>query len=463
MLDAQGNPLIATNPDAVRALDHAIAGYARARRDTRDRLGAVLAADPRCAMAHLLDGYLYMLASKREAVPLARAALDRARAALEGAPAATREVMHAAALDAWSGGDMRLAAARWDTILAEHPRDLVALKVSQFVLSYLGESLRMRNTVARVLPAWSEDRPGYGLVLGCYAYALEESGDYVRAEETGRRAVELDPGDIWAAHAVAHVAEMQGRLRDGIAWIGGLVAEWAGCSNFANHLRWHEGLYHLELDDHAQVLAIYDREVRAEPSDEYLDVTNAVSLLWRLEQADVDVGARWEELADRAAARVDDHALVFVDLHYAMALAAAGDTAAAEELIDSCTRFAAEQQSTEATVMRAVGIPVAEGILAHRRGSYGDAVDHIYPVRKEIRLVGGSHAQRDLFDQLLIDSAWRGNRLDVANELLAERVAARPENRWGLKHHAAVLERRGTLGAARAADVRRELDRLRAL
>jgi tetratricopeptide (TPR) repeat protein len=326
---------------------------------------------------------------------------------------------------------MRGAADVWDTLLDEFPRDLVALKVSQFVLSYLGESERMRDRVARVLPAWTADHAGYGFVLGCYAYAAEEAGAYRQAEDAGRRAVELDRGDIWAAHAVAHVAEMEGRLEDGIDWIAGLSDEWRDCTNFALHLKWHESLYHLELEQHDRVLVLYDREVRAESTDEYLDVANAVSLLWRLEQADVSVGDRWKELASRASSHLDDHALVFVDLHYLMALAAVGDERGVSEFLRSCERFAEGDPGTEADVMADVGLPLARAVVAHRRGGYSEVVDHLYPVRGRVRRIGASHAQRDLFAQLLIDAAWRGGRVDEARTLIAERLDWRPTNRWG--------------------------------
>lgn len=454
-----GEPVAAASPEALRLFDDAVTGYAGARRDTRDRLARVFAADPACVMAHCLDGYLFMLSSKRDAMPRAREALARAQAASTAQTMPRREQLHLAALDAWSGGEMRRAARIWDIALDEFPRDLTALKVSQFVLSYLGESERMRDRVARVFPAWTSDTPGHGFVLGCYAYALEESGDYRRAEEMGRRAVELDRRDIWAAHAVAHVAEMEGRLQDGIDWIGTLAAGWNECSNFALHLRWHESLYHLELEQHDRVLALYDREVRAESTDEYLDVTNAVSLLWRLEQAEVDVGARWSELAARARSHLDDHALVFVDLHYLMALAAARDTNATGEFLASCERFAASGQGTEAEVMAEVGLPLARAVVAHRQGAYGDVVDHLFPARRRIRRIGASHAQRDVFEQLLIDAACRAGRLEEANELLADRLARRPRNRWGLRQYDAVLD---ALGSDRRDEVRRELDRLRA-
>jgi len=436
--DMNDEPVQAASQETVRLLDDAVTRYARARRDTRDRLTKVLESDPTCAMAHALDGYLHMLSSKRDGMVRARQALGRVTSPVADRTALSRrEELHVAALDAWSNGDMRGAVRVWDTLLDEHPRDLIALKVSQFVLSYLGESERMRDRVARVLPAWTNDHRGFGFALGCHAYALEESGDYAQAEDAGRRAVALDRGDIWAAHAVAHVAEMEGRLEDGIEWIASLSSEWHDCSNFALHLKWHESLYHLELEQHDRVLALYDRDVRAESTDEYLDIANAVSLLWRLEQANVDVGTRWRELASRAAGHFDDHALVFVDMHYLMALAAV-DPTAPDEFIRSCEQFASSGQGTEAEVMADVGLPLARAVVAHRQGAFGEAVDYLYPVRRRIRRIGASHAQRDLFHQLLIDAACRGRRYDEARELLGERLAWRPNNRWGLRQQHAV-------------------------
>lgn len=436
--DANGEPIQAGSTEAVRLFDHAVAGYARARRDTRERLTTALASDPTFVLAHCLDGYLFMLASKRDSTVRARESLARAVAAAGVGTIPRRERLHIAALDAWSRADMRGAAAVWDTLLDELPRDLMALKVSQFVLSYLGESVGMRERVARVMPSWSEEHPGYGFVLGCHAYALEEAGDYRQAEDAGRRAIEIDRGDIWAAHAVAHVAEMEGRLDDGIAWIASLATEWTQCSNFALHLKWHESLYHLELERHDRVLELYDRDVRAESTDEYLDMANAVSLLWRLEQANVNVGARWRELADRAATHLDDHALVFVDLHYVMALAAVDDRSAVREFLASCESFAASSSGTEAEVMADVGLPLARAVVAHRAGAYGDAADELYPVRHRIRRIGASHAQRDLFEQLLIDSAVRAGRRSQARELLNDRLGRRPNNHWGQRLSRAV-------------------------
>jgi len=457
--DAQDEPIVAASAESARRFDAAVSAYLGARVDTRDKLGSLLDADPSCVLGHCLDGYLHMLSSKRAGFQNAADALRRAAsAAVNPSDLSTRERSHLGALAAWASGDMRAAVRHWDTVLAENPRDLVALKVSQFVLSYLGESARMHETVARTLPAWSAAVPGYGFVLGCYAYALEETGDYAAAEGMGRRAVEINPSDIWAAHAVAHVAEMQGRLHDGLAWITDVSGNWSKCNNFTFHLRWHEALFELDLERYDRVLELYDREIRPQSSDEYLDVSNAVSMLWRLEQADVEVGARWKELAERARTHVHDHALVFVDLHYLMALAAVGDAEGVERFIESCERFASTDGGTEAAVMTDVGLPLARAVQAHRAGNHDEVVRLLMPVRHRFRQIGGSHAQRDVFDQLLIDAARRARRFEVAAELLAERTQRRARNIWAWKEYAGVL---GAMGAPGARAAGNRLDQLR--
>ena len=457
--DAQDQPMVAASRESAGRFDRAVEAYLGARLDFPERLAALVRDDPACVLGHCLDGYRHLLSSKRPGIRDAAEALGRAEAAAAGGGSVTaRERSHLRALAAWVAGDMRAAVEAWDAALTAGPRDVVALKVSQFVLSYLGESERMRETVARVLPSWPADVPGCGFVLGCDAYALEETGHYARAEAQGRRAVELNPSDIWAAHAVAHVAEMQGRLEDGVTWIASLADRWHQCNNFRFHLRWHEALFHLDLERHGRVLELYDQDIRPESSDEYLDLSNAVSLLWRLEQAGVEVGARWHELADRARGHVDDHALVFADLHYLMALAAVADADAVARFLASCEQFAATRRGTQTVVMAEVGLPLARGVVAHRYGWHGDVVELVLPVYREIRRIGGSHAQRDVFQQLVIDAAMRGGRLDVAADLLAERTARRPHNIWGWKAYAATLD---ALGAGGAAAAHRRLEQLR--
>ena len=282
-------------------------------------------------------------------------------------------------------GDFAGATSRWEALTAQYPRDLLALKLSQYGFFYAGESERMRDIVARALPHWDPADPDYGFVLGCHAFGLEETGEYAAAERAGRDAVALNPADIWAAHAVSHVFEMEGRPREGAAWVDGLEANWRGCNNFAYHALWHRCLFLLELGAADRVLDLYDRDVRPESTDDLLDISNAVSLLWRLEQRGVDVGDRWQELAERSQAHEDDHLLIFGDVHYVMALAAAGRADSASLMIDNLSRYAAESGESQAAVAREPGLALVRAVLAHRGGDHGGACDELLAVRPAIR------------------------------------------------------------------------------
>jgi hypothetical protein len=112
------------------------------------------------------------------------------------------------------------------------------------------------------------------------------------------------------------------------------------------------------------VLELYDREVRPASTDDLLDISNAVSLLWRLEQARVDVGARWEELADCSQAHIDDHLLTFGDVHYLIAVAAAGRTEDSVRLLDSLSQYAASSDESEHLVAQEPGLALARAVLA---------------------------------------------------------------------------------------------------
>jgi hypothetical protein len=425
-LDCRGLAVTASSPQSAALLDEAVSSYLGARKDTLERVAAVLNADGENCLAWCLKGYLLMHAGKPESVRCAETALAKAKEAA----VSRREKLHIAALEAWIHRDFESACQQWRAILESHPRDVLALRLAQFMNSYLGDSDEVRDCVARALPAWDEGVPGYGFVLGCYAYGLEESGQFELAESCGRRAVKSNITDLWAAHAVTHVMEMQGRPRDGISWISDLQAHWSECNNFVFHVKWHRCLFHLALEEFDRVLAIYDREVRSQSTDEYLDITNAAALLWRLEQANVAVGERWGELAERSAGHLEDHLFILADLHYLIALAARGEPGVTTSFLESCAQHARAGAGTEARVMNSVGLTVAKAIVAHRRGSYTEAADLLFPVRGLFRRIGGSHAQRDIFDQMLIDSAVRSGRSAMAKSLLVDRTAARPHDIW---------------------------------
>ena len=438
MLDVRGLETTAANETAVRNLDETLARYLRFGLDTGDWLKRTLSEDPEMALAHCLKGYFFMLFCVPALTGKARASLEAGRRSVAERGATDRERHHLDALDAWNRGEFEQAVGHLEAILAGHPRDILALKISHYLYFYLGDNENHRDSIGRVLHAWDDTVDGYGYVLGMQAFSLEESGAYDEAERAGRAAVERNSADLWAVHAVAHVMEMQDRRREGIAWIRESEPQLGDCNNFGYHVWWHLALFHLELDEVEPVLRIYDERMRADLSDEYLDICNATSMLWRLEERGVDVGDRWNELAERCETRTADHQMVFPDVHYMLAIAAGGRDGAVERMLDSMTAFA-EGTATEQAVMGSAGIPIGKAIAHWYRGEYAEVVDVLAPVRYRLPLIGGSHAQRDLFQQVLIAAALASGRHETARTLLSERAARKPRNPWTWKRYAQAL------------------------
>ncbi len=454
--DKRGHAVTAASAEAVAALDATLTAYCGFELTTGDRLKETLAADPDMPLAHCTKGYFLQLFAKRDMAERSKKALVDAQSAAAAAEVTAREAAHLAALAAWCVGDLRQTVAILDGLLFEHPRDLLALKMAHYLNFYLGDSRELRSSLARASYAWDQAVPGYGFFQGLRAFAFEESGDYVSAEAAGRQAIEINPKDIWACHAVAHVMEMQARHREGIAWITGLEDQYGEVNNFAYHLWWHRCLYFLELGDIESVLDHYDSKVRADLSEDTLDMTNGMALLWRLEERGVAVGDRWAELAEKAEKLTGDQVMIFNDAHYALALAAGGRDAGLETLTANLENFARAGKGSEAPVAGAIGLPLAVAARAHRAGDYAAAVEALLPHRSDLIRLGGSHAQRDVFIRLLIDAALKADRLPVARALLAERAAQCPNSIWGWRKTAEVLTAAGDSDGAAAARAQAE-------
>jgi tetratricopeptide (TPR) repeat protein len=434
--DRRGLPLTTASDQAAATFDHAIDGYLAYRVDLPDRMEALLAADPGCGLAYCLKGYLLLMGFRADLLGAARAALAEALRCSGTA----REMAHAEALSRWIDGDPEAAVAVWDQILEDHPHDILAFRLAHFLNFWCGRPQAMLGSVRAVERHWSGLVPGFGSVLACRCFALEEAGYYLEAEYAGREAIRIDSSDIWAAHGVAHVLEMTGRRREGIAWVETLQSQWPGANNLKHHLWWHQALYCLELGDFSKVLSLYDQGFRnlASPLTEmapdlYIDVQNAASMLFRLHRHGVDVGDRWTEIANKAEARIGDCRSAFTLPHWMMALAATGRESAAAAMLAAMRDFATGDQPTTRLVME-VALPVTMAVLANGQGRHEQALALMRPVIGAMYRMGGSHAQQDVLEQVFLDSALKsGSEADVS--MLIERVAGRhpmpPERRKG--------------------------------
>jgi tetratricopeptide (TPR) repeat protein len=292
---------------------------------------------------------------------------------------------------------------------------------------FLGLSLAIRDSVARVWPHWERGHPLTSFVLGAYAFGLEEAGELGRAEETARQALELNPNDAWATHALAHVLETACRPEEGIAFLKATREAWGPAHFMAGHNGWHLALFLIEQGRANEVLSDYDRFTAPKlAADMTLDRCDAAALLWRLELAGVDVGDRWGPVARAWRPHVDDHVLAFNDLHAALAAARSPDPDDATRLRRLLDAYVRDRRGHNRAVTAEVGRRLVEGMLHYGACDDAKAIEAILPVRYEAHRIGGSHAQRDIITLTLIAAAERSGQWRLARALLAERSAIRP-------------------------------------
>lgn len=424
-LDARGLGMTHASAAARDAYEHALTQFHSYFGNPLATIDGALAEAPDFFMGHALRAGMLLTSTEKAALPLAATSV----ACMETlAPQATdRERRHAQAARAWLDGEVDCAVARYGELLLEHPRDALALQLAHLGDFFLGQSVMLRDRVARVLPDWNAAVPGYGYVLGMHAFGLEETALYVQAEETAARALSLNRRDPWAVHAAAHVMEMQGRTVDGIAWLVSRTNDWAPDNAFAFHNWWHLALFHLDRGDTEAVLDLYDTRVRPQPSAVVLEMIDATALLWRLQLRGVPVGGRWGELADAWTPLAGDGHYAFNDAHAMMAFVAAGREHAAAQVLATLRRRALGAD-TNARMTRTVGLPLAEALQAFGQGRYDRAVEGLLAVQPVAARAGGSHAQRDVLHLTLIEAALRAGRMTLARALAAERVALKPSS-----------------------------------
>lgn len=422
--DAQGNPLSGATGATADLYARGLHAFNLYSEDPLPYLEQAVTETPNFVMAHLLQAYMYATATEPEATEAARVLLQTASTL----PMNDQEASHVVALQQLLAGNWHTAAEQLDYHNARHPRDLVAIQCGHLMDFYRANGRDLRDRIARVLPHWSSGTAGYSLLLGMYAFGLEECGEYARAEEYGHRAIEIEPFDCWAHHAISHVLEMQGRAQEGIDWMVSREPYWAGEDNFFKvHNWWHRALFHLDLQDIDEAIKLYDQAVRAQASTVALDLVDASALLWRLSMLGVDTSSRCEEVAECWQAHADGLTYPFNDWHAAMAFLGAGQTERVDALCANLRSLRNSASDVDEWRSR-TGLPLVEGFAAFARGNYAEAVQHLHSARYIFQRFGGSHAQRDIIDWTLSEAAIRSGERALAEAFMHERLAQKPNS-----------------------------------
>lgn len=422
--DQFGYELTLSNKDAVTCWNATVNAFLAHGKTTPQHLESCLALAPEFALGQAARGLFCLLLGRRELNEAARECLVLSRRSAGQMPVTEREAAVIEALEDWLQGFPSRSAGTLDAALSRFPQDALLLKLVHAIRFVLGDAAGMRRSVEAVFSAYDETHPAYGYVLGCRAFALEETGDYRLAEASGRKGLEFARNDAWGLHAVAHVHDMTGRSEEGACWLEANPEGWAHCNNFGYHVWWHLALMYLDQGDADKALALYDADVRKDRTDDYRDISNAASLLVRLELEGADVGARWEELALLSDKRAEDGCNVFADLHYLLALLNGGRRMGADRLLAGF-RERANKPGDLGRITAEAGLPTGLGLEQYRKGNYASAYMLLNSARDRLFTVGGSHAQRDVFERIAIDAALRAGFSAEAEQLVESRTRKR--------------------------------------
>jgi len=404
--DAQGLEVTTDSREAIAAINQFVQQSLTYGRDAEVAILKAVAADSTCAIAHAYGAAYYLSLESAAARKQAKPYLESAKRL--SSSATQREQFYIQAIAFWAEGAIDRAIAIHWAIAQQFPQDLLSVQQGQYHYFYRGDTAGLLQIAEVALPA----NPEHPYLYSMIAFGLEQCHRLREAEEIGKQATALDRHNPWAHHAVAHVMEMQGRIDEGIAWMESLSDTWEHCNSMLyTHNWWHVGLYYLAKADRQKVLSLYDtyiwgRARKSAPKDQ----VGAIALLSRLELKGISVGNRWQKLASHLLPRVHEHALPFQDLHYVYALTRAGWFSQTHKMLLSMEAHAHTLEPIQQNTWLNVALPAAQGMVAHASKDWEGAIAFLKPVLPHLWSVGGSHAQRHLFQQIYLYALHQAER-----------------------------------------------------
>jgi len=383
-----------------------------------------IAQDPAFALAHIARARIHQMNME---VTEARAKAAHARQL--AATASERERQHVEIMAAAIEGKPSIALAGAERHLDRYPRDALVFSLLLGAFGLYAFSGRADHDAARL--AICERNAGhYGedwWFLTYLGWSHTEAGNAGTGRTLTERAMALRVENANAAHGLSHALFEQGDTAAGRRLLSGWLPAHERASFLHGHLSWHVALSALDAGDLDGALGIYEQHIRP-PNSPYppLNVfTDAASLLWRLALAGkAGLEPYWREVAaygDRFFPRAGPH---FADVHYALVAAATGSVALETRL--------AELEALEADGRLAPGadaIGLCRGIRAFAEGDNDNAIRILEPLMPAVVRIGGSHAQRELWEDTLIVACLRGGHGDKAARMISDRLHRRPSAR----------------------------------
>lgn len=363
-----------------------------------------------------------------------------------------RELLHVEAIKNLHMGNLNKSCDIWEAILTLHSNDMLAIKFAHDTYFYLGQHAQMRDSISRVLPFWTNDARMSGYLHGMHSFGYVQSNFFEEAKISALKALDLNRNDGWATHTICHFNEYKNHVDQGIKFLRDTEKDWSSCNLISPHNYWHLALYHIERDEHQTALEIFDQTiVKYLDLNRTLDMVDLISLLYRLklDNCKIDLSERWSRLHNVFQNRIRDHGYVFNDMHILLMLCSCKNQQGENEFFNSLNQYLSKDNKNMLTdicnnvidmknmenyikqINRDIGVNIFEAIRNFELAEYDKVVDKLTPIRYDIVKIGGSNAQRDLINQILVQSA-----LLSANEknkmfgirLINERFGTKPES-----------------------------------
>ncbi|CAF0818102.1 unnamed protein product [Brachionus calyciflorus] len=345
-----------------------------------------------------------------------------------------REKFHVKAIEYLHKGDLVESIKIWEDILIDHPTDMMAIRMLASGYFYTGNSIEMRDSIARVLPKWNTNTPLYNYLYGFYAFGLSQTKELEKAEKYARKGIELNHLDGWACHTIAHINEYRSTFNEGINFLLKTENDWQTCEFIRGHNYWHLCLFYLENQEYEKIIDILDNNPSFSKPQMTIDLVNSSSLLFRLKlDGFKDSGyldTKFKELKNVFNDRLIQHGYIYSDSHMAMIYAMCGTDKEKKVYLDSLQDFISDTNFSK--FIRKLNLKISgklyEALFSYGEGNFSKTVDLLYPIRYDLFKIGGSNAQRDIFNLILIDACFRSESKrhnTIGQGLYFERLAQR--------------------------------------
>lgn len=415
-VDRYGLPLTTDSGTAVEwyvdGLDRILALNA----GSEEAFGAAIFADAGFALAHADLGFLLWFSGRTEE---ARGAVRAARRRV--GHCSRRELQHVEALALVIDGEGPAALGFVIRHLDEFPRDALILYVGMFLISFGGGPRPKEATLdlyQQVAPAYGDD----WWFLGSLSFALHELDRFAEAWPLAERSLAKYPRNASAVHSLAHLHYEGDDHPAGLGFLADWLASYERQAPYHAHLHWHQALHQLALGDVEGVMRTYWDALSPAVASGSTVLTDASSLLWRMELWTGIAGLPWAELSGLAREVCSHPGFAFADLHAAMTCVGGGDQAGLVALTDGLRALDRRGHPLAGSVV----LPLVEGLDSFAAGNFGATIARLEPVLDAVVRVGGTHLQREVFEDTLLLAYLRSGAIEAGEDLLKRRLQRRP-------------------------------------